>query len=87
MYANTILSWMDIQRYTKVFERDKKKFVSSWKHVKISICQKTTDMKDVIRQRTGWMRTYKDVRKKDIALTDVKGRLETMEVGRVETEW
>ena len=37
-------------------------------------------MKDVIRQRTDWKRTYKDVRKKDITLTDVMERLEIMEV-------
>ena len=73
--------------YTKVCERDEKKFVSTWKHVKISICQKTTDMKDVILQRTEWMRTNKHVRKKDIALIDVKGRLEIVEVGPVDTEW
>ena len=73
--------------YTNVFERDKKKFVSSWKHVRISICKKTTDMKDVILQRTDWMRTYKDIRKKDIALIHVMERLEIMEVGRVGTEW
>ena len=72
--------------YTKVFERDKKKFVSRWKHVRISICQKTTDMKDVLLQRTDWMRTYKVVRKKEIALIDVMERLEIMEVGRVGTE-
>ena len=76
-----------MMRYTKVFERDKKKFVSSWKHVRISIHKMTTDMKDVILQRVDWMSTYKCVRKKDIILIDVKGRLETMEVGRVGTEW
>ena len=31
--------------YTNVLERDHKKFVSIWKHVRISICKMTTDMK------------------------------------------
>ena len=44
-------------------------------------------MKDVILQRTDWMRIYKDVRKKVIALIDVMERLEIMDVGRVGTEW
>ena len=56
--------------YTKVFERDKKKFVSSWKHVRISIYKMTTDMKNVILQRQDWMRTSKHVRQKIIDCID-----------------
>ena len=57
--------------YTKVFERDKKKFVSSWKHVRISIHKMTTDTKDVILQRVDWMSTSARLRKIEIALVDV----------------
>ena len=64
-----------------------KKFVSSWKHVRISIYKMTTDVKNVILQRQDWMRTSKRLRKIEIALIDVMERLEIMEVGRVGTEW
>ena len=72
--------------YTKVFERDKKKFVSSWKHVRISIHKMTTDMKDVILQRVVWMSTSTRLRKIEIAFIDVMEQLEIMDVGLVGTE-
>ena len=54
MHFDTILNWMniqtDIQRWwdTRKYSNVLKKFVSSWKHVRISIYKMTTDMKDVI---------------------------------------
>ena len=69
-----------------VLEREKKKFVSSWKHVRISIYKMTTDMKDVILQRADWLSTSKRLRKKDIAFIDVMEQLEIMDVGLAGSE-
>ena len=72
--------------YMNVLERDKKKFVSRWKHVRISIYKMTTDMKDVILQRADWMSTSTRLRKIESALIDVMEQLEIMDVGLAGTE-
>ena len=79
--------YQKMRGYTKVFERDKKKFVSSWKHVRISFYKMTTDMKDIILQRANWLSTSKRLRKIEIAWIDVMEQLEIMDVDLAGTEW